>query len=174
MHDDVEDHNRAVSSEAKSISVSEKSVEIIMPNTFDEKAEANERLSRRSCTELLLILSWPALNPAIRRLRQYLLQLSWPPAIIKRTHTKEKEVAIPTASKTLLRMAATRRIVTSLGRLLSSKGEVIAQIRKRMHMPSPEVTNAGLALKALDGDIEIYMGDIQGNYMITIIFIMAV
>lgn len=63
-------------------------------------------------------------------------------------------------------MAATRRIVTSLGRLLASKGDVIAQIRKRMRMASPEAASAGPGPGEIDGEIAIYMGDIQGEYQL--------
>ncbi|CAG7851537.1 SubName: Full=Related to MNR2-Manganese resistance protein {ECO:0000313/EMBL:CCA67453.1} [Serendipita indica DSM 11827] len=52
----------------------------------------------------------------------------------------------------LRRMTATRRLVTTLGRLLSSKYEVVAQVRKRL---------AGQ-------EVSIYMGDVQ-DHIITLL-----
>jgi magnesium transporter len=48
----------------------------------------------------------------------------------------------------LLKMTTTRRLVTTLTRLLYSKSEVIAQIRKRL---------------GGQGEVAIYLGDVQGN-----------
>ncbi|KAK0446414.1 uncharacterized protein EV420DRAFT_901768 [Desarmillaria tabescens] len=62
----------------------------------------------------------------------------------------------PTAS-TLRRMATTRRLVTSLTRLLASKADVVLQIRKRLL--------SGQDKKAEDGEIAIYMGDIQDHIL---------
>jgi Mg2+ and Co2+ transporter CorA len=50
-------------------------------------------------------------------------------------------------------MARTRRLVTSLGRLLSTKAEVIAQIRKRL----------ASGTKPEDAEVAMYMGDVQGQ-----------
>jgi magnesium transporter len=62
--------------------------------------------------------------------------------------------AIPNpANMPLRRMARTRRLVTSLGRLLSTKAEVIAQIRKRL----------ASGTKPEDAEVAMYMGDIQGQ-----------
>lgn len=69
-------------------------------------------------------------------------------------------------SRTLARMAGTRRVVTSLGRLLGTKGEVITQIRKRLVLASVEANNASLGKYNLnDGEVSIYMGDIQGEVL---------
>lgn len=77
---------------------------------------------------------------------------------------EEEQESMYTTRKTLLRMAATRRIVTSLGRLLHTKGEVIAQIRKRLLVTSRRSHGHGVGLDIQDdGDIAIYMGDIQGE-----------
>ncbi|KAI5121265.1 hypothetical protein M0805_002310 [Coniferiporia weirii] len=78
----------------------------------------------------------------------------------------EKEQPTTSTSKTLLRMAATRRIVTSLGRLLGTKGDVIAQIRKRLLASSVEASSAGLGLGVADGgEVAMYMGDIQDHIL---------
>ncbi|KAH8120176.1 hypothetical protein DFH11DRAFT_1558780 [Phellopilus nigrolimitatus] len=76
----------------------------------------------------------------------------------------EKDQFMSSTSKTLLRMAATRRIVTSLGRLLGTKGDVVAQIRKRLLTTSVEASSARLGMGVLDaGEVAIYMGDIQDH-----------
>ena len=66
-------------------------------------------------------------------------------------------------TRTLARMATTRRLVTSLGRLLGTKGDVLAQIRKRLLTSSDHGYNSGLGAMIPDsGEVAIYMGDIQG------------
>lgn len=65
---------------------------------------------------------------------------------------KSKRLGVPNTS--LHRMARIRRLVTSLGRLLATKSEVIAQLRKRL-------LTGGIS-KADDTEVAIYMGDIQG------------
>ncbi|EJD55580.1 hypothetical protein AURDEDRAFT_179314 [Auricularia subglabra TFB-10046 SS5] len=57
---------------------------------------------------------------------------------------------------TLLRMTNTRRLVTALGRLLAAKGEVIAQLQKRLAHAPTELDWGG-------GDIAAYMGDVQDH-----------
>jgi magnesium transporter len=47
----------------------------------------------------------------------------------------------------LLKMTTTRRLVTTLARLLQSKSEVVAQLRKRL---------------GGQGEVAIYLGDVQG------------
>lgn len=62
----------------------------------------------------------------------------------------------------LLRMAASRRLVTALTRILTPKSEVVTQMRKRLTMsggvigPSKAVGSSGL-------ELDIYFGDVQGE-----------
>lgn len=77
---------------------------------------------------------------------------------------KDKGSGAPLISprlKTLLRMTTTRRIVTSLGRLLAPKSEVIGQIQKRLR--------GGMGGEARNSDIEIYFGDIQGELHVRLV-----
>jgi magnesium transporter len=62
---------------------------------------------------------------------------------------------------TLRRLARTRRLVTSLTRLLAAKSEVIAQIRKRLLTPNHHRIGFG-ENTAEDIDVAIYLGDVQG------------
>ncbi|TFK41201.1 hypothetical protein BDQ12DRAFT_664050 [Crucibulum laeve] len=71
----------------------------------------------------------------------------------------------PSASTTTLRrMARTRRLVTSLGRLLATKSDVVTQVKKRLH----DFDRIGLGngtSKAEDLEIAMYMGDIQDHIL---------
>ncbi|KAL0071874.1 hypothetical protein AAF712_000796 [Marasmius tenuissimus] len=68
----------------------------------------------------------------------------------------EKSSPPSTTYVNLRRIARTRKLVTSLTRVLASKADVIAQIRKRM------VSGLGGASSAEDLEVAIYMGDVQG------------
>lgn len=62
---------------------------------------------------------------------------------------------------TIRRMARTRRLVTSLVRLLATKSEVVSQIQKRLLISN----HAGLGNRTSkhdDVEVAIYMGDVQG------------
>jgi magnesium transporter len=48
----------------------------------------------------------------------------------------------------LVKMTTTRRLLTTLGRLLHTKSEVVAQIRKRL---------------GVQGEVAVYLDDVQGN-----------
>ncbi|KAK7064261.1 hypothetical protein R3P38DRAFT_2823375 [Favolaschia claudopus] len=66
----------------------------------------------------------------------------------------------PTAS-TLHRMARARRLITSLSRLLASKSEVVAQLRKRLHTSSLSELGVGVDLERTE--VAMYLGDVQGR-----------
>ncbi|KAL5535391.1 hypothetical protein ACEPAF_3485 [Sanghuangporus sanghuang] len=97
----------------------------------------------------------------LRRIKCFILK------IVKRRRVNQNDESTESMTdtlKTLLRIAAMRRIVTSLGRLLGTKGEVIAQIRKRLILASVGTNSVNLGLGAvLDGEVAIYMGDIQDH-----------
>ena len=73
------------------------------------------------------------------------------------------------SSTTLQRMAITRRVVTSLTRLLASKSDVIAQIRKRL------LTSSSIGLwhyelgSGDENEVGIYMGDVHGTRLSIIV-----
>jgi len=73
---------------------------------------------------------------------------------------------ISNSAATLWRMARTRRLVTSLTRLLATKSEVVMQIRKRLLTPSTSVTGLGNGKAKGDSvDVAIYMGDVQDHIL---------
>jgi magnesium transporter len=59
-------------------------------------------------------------------------------------------------------MARTRRLVTSLGRLLATKSEVVLQIRKRL-LIAGRSRMGNETSKGDELDVAIYMGDVQGD-----------
>lgn len=75
-------------------------------------------------------------------------------------------VATPTATASTLRqMARTRRLVTSLGRLLASKSEVVAQIKKRLL----KTGTLDPSVNAEELEVAMYMGDIQGKFGVKVL-----
>ncbi|KAF5385208.1 hypothetical protein D9615_001493 [Tricholomella constricta] len=95
---------------------------------------------------------------ALRRLRRFIAN-QW------RTLRKVKDVPQPSPTYTTLRrMARSRRLVTSLTRLLATKLEVIAQIRKRL-LTSSKAVPANRKRWNDDLDVAIYMGDVQDHIL---------
>lgn len=95
------------------------------------------------------------LNPRLmyRRLKRF-IRARWSAA-------KEDDMAAQTYQKPspLQRMARTRRLVTTLTRLLGSKSEVVSQMRKRL------LNGSGTGIEKGDDDVAIYIGDVQGEYL---------
>ncbi len=93
------------------------------------------------------------LNPRLmyRRLKRF-IRARW-------STSKEDDMATQTYQKPspLQRMARTRRLVTTLTRLLGSKSEVVSQMRKRL------LSGSGTGIEKGDDDVAIYIGDVQGN-----------
>jgi hypothetical protein len=70
---------------------------------------------------------------------------------------QKKPAPDPPPSKTLttlLRMTSTRRLVTALTRLLTRKGEVVSQLRKRLLLRG--------ASSESSMEVGVYLGDVQG------------
>ena len=80
---------------------------------------------------------------------------TWIPWLTPRERAKPVESQ---TLRTLLRMTSTRRLVTTLTRLLSSKSEVVGQFRKRLKMQSTVGIDAGV-------EVEIYMGDVHDHIL---------
>ena len=93
----------------------------------------------------------------IRRAKRFLKSLFSRTPVV--TGVGEPLVAqrISPATRTVYRMAKIRRLVTSLARLLSTKADLIGQIRKRL------VTGGEWSLNS-DPELYIHMGDILGQY----------
>lgn len=87
-----------------------------------------------------------------------------------RRYPKEKPVVPEPPTRlatfqTLLRMANTRRLVTSLGRLLATKSEVIGQLRKRLRGAGGDAVDWDEGDMAGGQEVGIYLGDVQGAYL---------
>ena len=85
-----------------------------------------------------------------------------------RHYPKEKPVVPEPPTRlatfqTLLRMANTRRLVTSLGRLLATKSEVIGQLRKRLRGAGGDAVDWDEGDMAGGQEVGIYLGDVQGT-----------
>ncbi|KAF9457059.1 hypothetical protein BDZ94DRAFT_285980 [Collybia nuda] len=102
-----------------------------------------------SAPKFTLNLYFPHLGFVFTR---YPPRSSLPPSQLNTTHM------------TIRRMAKTRRLVTSLVRLLSSKSEVVSQIRKRLLTSSLAGLGNGTS-KYDDIEVAIYMGDVQDHIL---------
>ncbi|KLO17038.1 hypothetical protein SCHPADRAFT_822110 [Schizopora paradoxa] len=97
---------------------------------------------------------------SFHRTRKWIHRAFRPSRSVKTDKDEDQEYS-PTYA-TLLRMASARRMVTSLTRLLSSKSEVVAQIRKRLLMSS----SMGIwDSKGSTDDVAIYMGDVYDHIL---------
>ncbi|KAI0257100.1 hypothetical protein BJV78DRAFT_1116661 [Lactifluus subvellereus] len=76
----------------------------------------------------------------------------------RRPHDVKAKPIFTRASLGLWRMARTRRLVTSVARVLATKPEVVAGIRKRL------LTSDGLAARD-DAEVAIYFGDVQDHIL---------
>ncbi|KAJ6519779.1 hypothetical protein C8R45DRAFT_852980 [Mycena sanguinolenta] len=104
-------------------------------------------------------------NLARLEVTQTRFSLPWPSFLAKwRIHIPKRSRKAVTAdpsptSSTLHRMARARRLLTSLSRLLSSKSEVIAQLRKRLLTASQSESNVERA------EVAMYLGDVQDHIL---------
>ncbi|KIJ21792.1 hypothetical protein PAXINDRAFT_95290 [Paxillus involutus ATCC 200175] len=101
----------------------------------------------------------PSLLPFFSRLKRKFASFMKKVASFPRIHFQSSQTMTTT---TLRRMARTRRLVTSLSRLLASKSEVISQIRKRF---LTSFGRFGHNIYTDDLDIAIYMGDVQDHIL---------
>ena len=91
----------------------------------------------------------------LRRLRRAFFRFM---GLFKPSRSKSRNVqpSFSRASFDLRRMARTRRLITSLARVLATKPEVVASIRKRL-------MTANLLVAGDDAEVGIYLGDVQGQ-----------
>lgn len=135
-------------------SLSEKASTIEQP-TESEKLQVtmDEKLVPQSSAKTRFSFPRPTPSLILRRLKR---------AIQSITVMVTTQLAPANSTNTTLRrMARTRRLVTSLTRLLATKSEVVAQIRKRLLMAGHSGLGNG-AGKDDDIEVAIYMGDVQG------------
>jgi len=104
--------------------------------------------------------------------------LSWLPASVKRifatfpTRRFKRWTRLSNGSRQslsspspLVRMASTRRLVTSLTRLLGTKSEVVSQIRKRLIGGAVMSVSVGPFEQAIAAEVSIYLGDIHDHIL---------
>lgn len=97
----------------------------------------------------------PTFGLMLRRLRRAFFRFV---GLFKPSRSKSRNVepSFSRASFDLRRMARTRRLVTSVARVLATKPEVVAGIRKRL-------TTADGPIAGDDAEVGIYLGDVQGQ-----------
>lgn len=141
---------------------SEKRHSASLDHSVREKPDAiTVKAEDRPAHSVAIVLLDPHV-PLLRRFRNSFKQFR---TLIRGEKDSKKPESNPVSptQRTLLKMAATRRIVTSLGRLLNTKGEVVAQIRKRLLSPGSRINRLSLPLNTSESaDLAIYMGDVQG------------
>lgn len=123
-------------------------------------AALNEKPMLRGSAKTRFSFPRPTFTLILRRLKRAIQSLSISISLTVTT-TIYKAPSNPRATD-LRRMARTRRLVTSLTRLLATKSEVVAQIRKRLLTAGRSGLGNG-AGKDDDIEVAIYMGDVQGK-----------
>ncbi|KAG5647951.1 hypothetical protein DXG03_006985 [Asterophora parasitica] len=126
------------------------------PRELDEKRLTSiDSLAIEKHSMLSLDYAKPRFSPprltfplVLRRLKRFIIA-KW--RLLRKARTRTQPIP---KYATLRRMARARRLVTSLTRLLATKLEVVAQIRKRL-LTSSHGSNDNV-------DVAIYMGDVQG------------
>jgi magnesium transporter len=101
------------------------------------------------------VLSW--LPTSVRRIVK-----ASPVWDLKQWTRSNRSQQVSSSPSPLRRMASTRRLVTSLTRLLGTKSEVVSQIRKRLTGGAMMGLNMGPFEQVLAAEVSIYLGDIQG------------
>jgi len=81
------------------------------------------------------------------------------------------ESPLSATQMTLRRMAMARKLVTSLGRLLATKSDVVTQVRKRLIRTADQ--NAKTGQVSQESDLAMYMGDLQGTSPLTFVMLQA-
>lgn len=119
-------------------------VEIVVSQ---DPAKASESSPTHERAEKMEFAATPVkLKPRSLNLQHYIDLWRHLPAIWRRSRRKKHSTSKMSRDlNRLRRMTATRRLVTTLGRLLSSKAEVVGQIRKRLDG---------------QGEVAIYLGDV--------------
>ena len=104
------------------------------------------------------VFSWRRLKHSLRNLRTALTRVD---VRVKRPQNAN------VASSTIARVSRMRRLVTSLARVLATKSEVVASVKKRLLMSG----ESGLGNGSVDDqDVFVYMGDVQGESLIPSLF----
>ncbi|KAL0576353.1 hypothetical protein V5O48_005612 [Marasmius crinis-equi] len=122
-------------------------------DTFSEKDETDTYRDSLA-TKTRFDLPRPPMALMKKRLRRFFRSR------FKLSKSKSEKSSPPSMTYiNLKRIARTRKIVTTLTRLLASKADVIAQIRKRM------LSGIAGTSPAEDVEVAIYMGDVQDHIL---------
>lgn len=100
--------------------------------------------------------------PLLRRIQRFFRKWVVLPSYVAEAVVVKRPIVHAPVS-TVHRMARTRRLVTSLNRFLATKSEVVTQVRKRILTTTEWGLGTGTEY---DLDIFIYMGDVQGTYIL--------
>ncbi len=127
--------------------VDEKNVKIILSEKHEEQDVPRTHFSVPTRPPVFL-----------RRFKYFIRKLR---TIVSRVNVQVKRpVSSNAAPTTMQRVARMRRLVTSLSRVLATKSEVVAQVKKRLLMTG----ESGLGNGTVDDhDVFVYMGDVQGD-----------
>lgn len=156
---DIPEHRKSV--EARQPAEVSKSLEL---PTADPSPEPDEKpnSSRPSSPSPKFIVPRAPGQMTTRRIRRNLSAFkTFVNSSIKKVFSRKKTAQNETGLQ-LRRIARTRKLVTSLTRLLAAKSEVVARIRKRL-LTDTSMPGLGNGVgRGEDVDLAIYMGDVQG------------
>ncbi|THH01829.1 hypothetical protein EW026_g954 [Hermanssonia centrifuga] len=129
--------------------VDEKNVKIILSEKHEEQDVPRTHFSVPTRPPVFL-----------RRFKHFIRKLR---TIVSRVNVQVKRpVSSNAAPTTIQRVARMRRLVTSLSRVLATKSEVVAQVKKRLLMTG----ESGLGNGTVDDhDVFVYMGDVQDHIL---------
>ncbi|TFY82653.1 hypothetical protein EWM64_g1359 [Hericium alpestre] len=125
---------------------------------MDEKSISKDAVSIRTARTRFSV---PPLtySMALRRLRKNIQSAL---TLFPHRHGAGESASSSGNVSALKRMAKTRRLVTSLGRVLAMKSEVVARLRKRLLMSGEY---GQLDRSSDDAEVAIYMGDVQDHIL---------
>jgi len=118
--------------------------------SFNLTEKSISRVVQDNPTQTRFALPRPPLPLLYRRALRFLRN--------RRRSSRSRTTLLSGAEVTLRRMAKTRRLVTTLTRLLATKSDVVSQVQKR------------LLSGAEDVDVAIYMGDVHGEFRVSLLF----
>ncbi|TDL28630.1 hypothetical protein BD410DRAFT_893604 [Rickenella mellea] len=146
------------------VSVEKAEKHALASGTHNEKSgepASKEHLLSSSLPRARFSLPSAVLMPSfsLRRLRHSVRRRIYGPST---GHNVDTPKSPSPTYQALVRMAATRRIVTSLSRLLATKGEVVMQMRKRLHMIGSN--GGGLNISSSEiHEVDYHLSDVQDH-----------
>ena len=132
----------------------------LLSTTSDEKQSSRKDVASIKPSKTHFSLPRPTLPLTYHRFKQT-LHRTWSGLISSKSTTYAQLANNPT-SLTLKRMTRVRRLVTSVGRVLVTKSEVVTQLQKRL-LTADE--HGHLNTRGDDVEVAIYMADVQGQLL---------